>query len=73
LNSTDTQVEWQVRSMTNANGLLHIELPGGLMLTGPCLAAPLPPGFASRLLADAVPDHLWMVVQEDAGARDAAP
>jgi len=72
LENTTTQAEWQVRSMTNANGLLHIELPGGLMLTGPCLAAPLPPGFASRLCADAVPDHLWMMVKEDAGARDAA-
>lgn len=50
--------------MTNVNGLLHIELPGGLMLTGPCLVAPLPPEMLAqrlRLRADAVPDHFWMM------------
>jgi hypothetical protein len=59
---TELQVhEFQVQSMTSKDGLLHIELPGGLMLTGPCLLAPLPAGVAqSRLRADAVPDHFWM-------------
>ena len=51
--------------MTNKDGLLHIELPGGLMLTGPCLLAPLPPGVAaSRLREDAVPDHFWLMADE---------
>ena len=59
--------------MTNANGLLHIELPGGLMLTGPCLAAPLPDGFAARLRADAVPDHFWMMGGDEGAQYDAAP
>jgi hypothetical protein len=65
----------QIQSMKNANGLLHIELPGGLLLTGPCLVAPLPPGMAarrSRLSADAVPDHFWMMGEEDGAQRDAA-
>jgi hypothetical protein len=59
--------ELQVKSMTNRDGLLHIELPGGLMLTGPCLIAPLPDSVAqarSRLRADAVPDHFWMMGDE---------
>lgn len=58
--------------MTNIDGLLHIELPGGLMLTGPCLLAPLPPGMArSRLRADAVPDHLWMMAADEGNMQSA--
>jgi hypothetical protein len=75
LNNTPSDVTLQIQSMKNTNGLLHIELPGGLMLTGPCLAAPLPPGFAarlSRLSADAVPDHFWMMGNEEGAQRDAA-
>ena len=37
------------------------------MLTGPCLIAPLPDSVAqarSRLRADAVPDHFWMMGDE---------
>jgi len=73
LDNTEAQQQLQVRSMKNVNGLLHIELPGGLMLTGPCLAAPLPPGFAERLRADVVPDHFWMMGGEEGGKRNAAP
>lgn len=72
MDNTEAQTEWQVRSMKNLNGLLHIELPGGLMLTGPCLAAPLPPEFAARLRADAVPDHFWMMNGDEGAQRDAA-
>jgi hypothetical protein len=68
LNNTEAQV----RSMKNLNGLLHIELPGGLMLTGPCLAAPLPPEFAARLRADMVPDHFWAMGGDEGGQREAA-
>jgi hypothetical protein len=65
LNNAPAQTEVQVKSMKNVNGLLEIELPGGLILTGPCLLAPLPPGVASRLRADAVPDHFWMMEGDD--------
>lgn len=68
MNNAPAQTEVQVKSMKNVNGLLEIELPGGLILTGPCLLAPLPPGAASRLRADAVPDHFWMV---EGAAQDA--
>ena len=76
MNNDALQTTLQVQSMKNADGLLHIELPGGLMLTGPCLAAPLPPGFVargSRLCADAVPDHFWMMGGDEGAQRDAAP
>jgi hypothetical protein len=71
LNNTEAQQHLQVRSMKNMNGLLHIELPGGLMLTGPCLAAPLPPGVAERLRADVVPDHFWMMGGDEGSQRNA--
>ena len=71
MDNTEAQQQLQVQSMKNVNGLLHIELPGGLMLTGPCLAAPLPPGFAARLRADAVPDHFWMMGGEEGSGRNA--
>ena len=74
MNNPPAQTGVQVQSMTNVNGLLQIELPGGLMLTGPCLIAPLPPGFVargSRLCADAVPDHFWMMAGDDVAMRDA--
>jgi hypothetical protein len=67
LNNSPLETELQVKSMTNKDGLLHIELPGGLMLTGPCLIAPLPESVVqarSRLRADAVPDHFWMMGDE---------
>lgn len=70
MNNAPAQTEVQVKSMKNVNGLLEIELPGGLILTGPCLLAPLPPDVTSRLRADAVPDHFWMV--EGAGQDVAA-
>jgi len=73
LNETLDQPELQVKSMTSANGLLHIELPDGLMLTGPCLLGPLPPELAaSRLRADAVPDHFWMMGGGDEGNLQSA-
>jgi hypothetical protein len=70
LNDAPAQTELQVKSMKNVNGLLEIELPGGLILTGPCLLAPLPPGAATRLRADAVPDHFWTMdgAQQDVAA-----
>lgn len=72
MNDTAAQTELQVKSMTSLNGLLHIELPGGLMLTGPCLVGPLPPALAaSRLRADAVPDHFWMMGGDDGNLQSA--
>jgi len=72
LNNAPTQTEDQVKSMKNVNGLLQIELPGGLILTGPCLLAPLPPDSRARLCADAVPDHFWMMGGDDSTQREAA-
>lgn len=75
MNNQLAQTGMQVQSMTSANGLLRIELPGGLMLTGPCLLAPLPPGFAargSRLRSDSVPDHFWASGPDDAGLHEPA-
>lgn len=57
--------------MKNVNGLLEIELPGGLILTGPCLLAPLPADAGARLRADAVPDHFWMMGGDDGAQHDA--
>lgn len=74
MNNTPSDATLQIQSMKNNNGMLHIELPGGLLLTGPCLVAPPPAGFVargSRLCADAVPDHFWMMGNED-GARPEA-
>jgi hypothetical protein len=72
LNETPEQSELQVKSMTSENGLLHIELPGGLMLTGPCLLAPLPAGAPKpRLRADRVPDHFWMMGGDEGNLQQA--
>lgn len=74
MNQTLSDATLQIQSMKNTNGLLHIELPGGLLLTGPCLIAPPPPGFVprgSRLCADAVPDHFWMMGNEDVARPEA--
>lgn len=72
MNNAPTQTEDQVKSMKNVNGLLQIELPGGLILTGPCLLAPLPDRPRARLCADAVPDHFWMRGGDDGAQRDVA-
>jgi hypothetical protein len=71
LDNTEAQQQLQVQSMKNVNGLLHIELPGGLMLPAPGVAAPRPPGLAARRRADAVPDHFWMMGGEEGGQRNA--
>ena len=71
MNNAPAQTELQVKSMKNVNGLLEIELPGGLILTGPCLLAPLPPAAASRLRVDAVPDHFWLRDGDDSAEHGA--
>ncbi len=72
MNNAPTQTEDQVKSMKNVNGLLEIELPGGLILTGPCLLAPLPAGSRARLCPDTVPDHFWMMGGDDAAQHNTA-
>ena len=72
MNNAPAQTEDQVKSMKNVNGLLEIELPGGLILTGPCLLAPLPPGSRARLRADAVPNHFWMMGGDDGAHQEGA-